>query len=44
MNIAIAAVVGVVLASVTAVVGVQAAELPTPAKQNSELVVGYADE
>lgn len=44
MNIAIAAVVGVVLAATTAVAGVRVAAPPAPSHQSSEAVVGYADE
>ncbi|MGO4256423.1 hypothetical protein [Marmoricola sp. RAF53] len=44
MNLAISAVAGVVLAAVTAVVGVHAAEPPAPAHQSPGAVVSYADE
>jgi len=44
MNIAIAAAAGVVLAAVTALVGVRAAEPQAPSHQSQGAVVSYADE
>lgn len=44
MNIALAAVVGVVLAAITSVAGVHAAEPNAPSKQSPGMVVSYADE
>ncbi len=44
MNIAIAAIAGVVLAAVTSVAGVHAAEPDAPSTQSPGMVVSYADE
>lgn len=44
MNIAIAAVVGVLLAAVTSVAGVHAAQPQAPSEQSPGMVVSYADE